>query len=266
MGSESYNFFDQLCFFADYCNTNSAETLSLNEQCGIAFENIEDDMYLNDFRNRYRLNKYVKNTDEDTVRNILRWVFEMLLNHVYVENTISYTSSTDMIQNARQNRINLNCYCHAYILRDALQCVGIVARLIYCLPLNCDYFGNHVVVEFFDRCKKQWIMVDPTYNILFSDCSGNLLNLISFRKKIIKQEDIVIIDNNRFSALTKNSDELFLRYLEMIVPLLIVLQYESVSEKRIKYYRLIPEKYMLPQQQINGDITYLNSYNNLYYT
>lgn len=266
MGSESYNFFDQLCFFADYCNTNSAATLSLNERCGIAFEKIEDDVYLSDFRNRYHLNKYVKDTDEDTVRHILRWVFEILLNHVYVENTICYTSSTDMIQNARQNRINLNCYCHAYVLRDALQSVGIVARLIYCLPINCDYFGNHVVVEFFDQCKKRWILIDPTYNILFSDCSGNLLNLIAFRKRIINKEDIAIIDNNRFFALNKNDDKLFLGYLEMIVPLLIVLQYESVSKKRIKQYRLIPEKYMLPQQQINGDITYLNSYDNLYHT
>lgn len=265
MGSKSYDFFDQLRFFAGYYNTNSSDTLRLNGQCGIPFENIEDDVYLNDFRKRYCLDKYVKDTDEDTVRYILRWVFEILLHHSYIENTIHYTSSMDMIQKARQSRINLNCYCHAYVLRDALQSVGIAARLIYCLPINCDYFGNHVVVEFFDRRKRQWILVDPTYNIMFSDCGGNLLNLIAFRNEIITHRDVVIIDNNRFSTLNRNRDELFLEYLNMIVPLLIVLQYESVSQKKIKYYRLIPEKYMLPQQQFNGDIVYLNSYDNLYF-
>lgn len=266
MTEEIYDYFEQLCFFADYQPKNEINTSNLDGENGIIFGNKESETYLESFRTEYGLDKFVSGNEVETVCRMARWVFEILLHSKYVEGTIDYVDSKDMIRKSRDDRIDLNCYCHAYILRDALQSVGIISRLIYCLPISCDYYANHVVVEFFCRCQNRWILVDPTYNVFFTDKDGTLLNIVQFRRKIIDQEDICVKNNSRFVFENRSDEEILLTYIKMMMPILVVLQYESICRHNIHHYRLIPDKYLLSYQQIKQDsISYIHSCESLYH-
>lgn len=265
MIDESYNYFEQLKYFAAYCD-DSIDDMGKFDGCNeILFDNLQIDSYLHDFRLKYSLNRFMTDNEEEIVFRIVRWVFEILLHTDYAADMIDYNNSKDMITKSRNDKVKLNCYCHAYILRDALQSVGIITRIVYCLPINCDYFGNHVVVEYFSNSQNKWILVDPTYNVFFADHKGNLLNIVELRKKVISCEEIVIVDNNRFTFKNKHKGIELCDYLKMIIPILIVLQYESVSGHCIHHYRLLPCRYLVPVQEIEIDsISYIHSYKSLY--
>ena len=264
MKTKQWDYLAQLQLFANY-RARDQETDCDNCK-PIQFCQYESNNYLNSFRNKYGLDRFITGNDDQTARGIMRWVFEVLLHSNYAENTIQYDDSNDMIAKSKKSRVTLNCYCHAYILRDALQSAGIVSRLVYCLPLNCDFLGNHVVVEYYSNNLKQWVLADPTYNINLVDDHGGLLDLVTFRKRIINQELIFIVDNNRFVENNNRSrNQTLAGYINMMVPILVVLQYESTVGYHIHNYRLIPDKYLIPSQQINTEsMSYIYSFAPLY--
>jgi len=40
-----------------------------------------------------------------------------------------------------------------------------------------ELFETHVLVEVFDRSQKRWVLVDPTFNVVFEDAGGRLLGI-----------------------------------------------------------------------------------------
>ena len=257
------SYFEQLCYYSDYYEKNDYPPRDY-----LFFGQHNADQYLTHFTQKYNLSRYITNNQDTTVANLLRWTYEVLLHQDYVENTVLYANSLDMIEFSKANKVTLNCYCHAYIFRDALQSVNISARLVYCLPINCSFKGNHVVVEYYNNVEDRWILADPTYNIFISDQNNRFLSLLEFRNNIISRKIIGIIDNNRFSkiqistvdySLTTNS------YISMMIPLLVVLQYENITAHGITQYRLIPKRYLLPKVSLTEDnISYVHSYTLLY--
>ncbi|MBQ8392454.1 MAG: transglutaminase domain-containing protein [Clostridia bacterium] len=209
--------------------------------------------YYAEFRVKYKLDRFINaNDDEDTVKKILRWTYEILLHSTYYENTINYKSSIDIIEFSRANKLCLNCYCHSYVLKDALCSVGITARLVYCMPINGDYYGNHVIVEYYSKNHQKWIFVDPTYNVLFTNKRGVPVSLLEFRENIIKNRKNLIVINNRiqpFSSEIKRR-ELYRGYCEDIIPLLVMLQYERITEEsEVEYIRLVAVNYCIKNKE-----------------
>ena len=247
------DYIDQLRYFSEYRNHVNCLKNKKEYEAEIGFEKFEEDLYLDGFKKDYKLERFVSKNEEKTTRNIVRWVYEKMLFSKYQEGTINYKNSTDMLIYAKNNKVKLNCFCHAYILRDALQSVGIMTRMVYCLPINCEYFCNHVVVEYKDNSRCRWVLVDPTYNVFFSDDEGNLLNLIEFRQSIIRGEKIKLINNNRFRKEGEMTENDTIAYMNMIVPALVVLQYESVHAGCTSCCRLISDKYLLPNPQMCTD-------------
>lgn len=206
------------------------------------------DFYIiHDKRELYEKMNIVRFVNEDefvTAKKLMNYVFEIMTHKRKEEDTLNNYDSMQYIMYARSKHVSLNCYTRSYILRDLLHSCGLPARMIYCLPLNCDYNGNHVVVEVYIERYKKWIMLDASYDLFFLSEDKTPLSLIEIKDSIEKERRITIFRNNRFEFYNNNQidDE---EYYDMITPLLKVLQYENNSGG-IKYIRLVQRGYKLP--------------------
>lgn len=265
MKINNYGYYEQLLHYAEYDSIENAD----HRSCEIpTFGQSASTSYLSRFHDRYNLERFTSPHESTLINNLLRWTYEVLLQPSYIENTISYSNSIDIIETAKKQKKCLNCYCHAYVLRDALQCFNIKSRIVYCLPINCDYFGNHVVVEYFSLQDNCWVLLDPTYNLILTDDEGHKLNLLTLRQSIINCKPVSTISSHRFEKISKDSVPLRDRlasYINMMVPIMVVLQYENIGVGGSLEYRLIPKHYLLPKQSVSVDnIVYISDYKLLY--
>lgn len=258
----------QLMYYAEYKSSSRNDEIYSPKAMDICFRQFETNRYLNDFRIKYKLDRFILNDETGTVENILQWTYEILLHSGLICYTFLYENSMDIVEKAKKENITPNCYCHAYVLRDALNSIGIQARIIYCLPLNCSYYGNHVIAEYYSDKFKKWILIDPTYCAFIYGTESERLNLAELRNAIIKNENVTVICRNRFHKIFKkeaNNDEITQEYLKMILPLLVVTQYENGPSYCAREYRLIPANYMLPSSTMMEDgITYIYDVDELY--
>lgn len=203
----------------------------------------------------------------DTARKSLRWVWEKLsFNDVY-ENTPNYDNLIQFIKFACKNKKSLNCYMRANILFELLHNFRIPARLIYFLPLNFSYNGNHVVVEAYITKINKWVLIDPSFNVYFKNHNNQLLSAVELKELILNNKDVVICDNSRFKSLQRDIISLKKYYINMIIPLLGVLQFQGKKDIE-QFIRLTEVTYYLPLNVIENEkkegIIYTTQKINLY--
>lgn len=265
MKINNYRYYEQLLYYAEYDSTENDHYSCCNVP---VFGQSASTSYLSIFRDRYNLERFSSLNESILINNLLCWTYEVLLQTSYIENTISYSNSIDLIETSKKEKKCLNCYCHAYVLRDALQCFNIKSRIVYCLPINCDYYGNHVVVEYFSLQDNCWVLLDPTYNLILTDDAGHKLNLLTLRQSIIDRKPVRMISSDRFRKIGNDSvpaHDRLASYMNMMIPIMIVLQYENIGVDGYLEYRLIPKNYLLPKQSVIVDNTiYISDYTLLY--
>lgn len=77
--------------------------------------------------------------------------------------------------------VGINCLNKAKILAECCLSLGIYARRVGLMPCSPYDEDNHVVTEIYDRKRKKWIALDPTYGSYFSD--GNIpLSCLELRR------------------------------------------------------------------------------------
>ena len=265
MKINNYGYYEQLLYYAEYDSTENDN----NSYCKIpVFGQSASTSYLSIFRDKYNLERFFSPYESILINNLLCWTYEVLLQPLYIENTISFSNSIDLIETAKKEKKCLNCYCHAYVLRDALQCFNIKSRIVYCLPINCDYYGNHVVVEYFSLQNNCWVLLDPTYNLILTDDAGHMLNLLTLRQNIINSNPVRMISIDRFGKISNNNvpaHDRLAGYINMMIPIMVVLQYENIDDDGYLEYRLIPKRYLLPKQSVVVDNTIYISDSKLLY-
>lgn len=239
----NYTYFDQLLYYSEYYNKQSKL---------INFFQITDREYLCLLFKQYHLEKLIKPQESMTISSAIQWVYELLLQKNYYEDTINFKNTIEMIEFSKNKKYTLNCYCHACLLKDVLNSIGFYSRIIYCLPIDCNFYGNHVILEYYSQEHQKWVMVDPTYNYIFYNCNGKPISLIEFRNCIISKQEIIIKNNNRFAksaAPIHQSNLKTFDYKQMMLPLLIVLQYEQKSLITVQY-RLVSKRYLPAKHEI----------------
>ena len=85
----------------------------------------------------------------------------------------------------------MNCRELSLLLAGTLRMYGIEARHVACLPEMNVFNDCHVVVEAYSRKLEQWILLDPTFNLILQDGEGNYINLQTLRKAIIEGKELV---------------------------------------------------------------------------
>ena len=188
----------------------------------------------------------------ETVKKSLRWVWEKLAFNDFYENTPDYDNLIQFIEFACKNKKSLNCYMRAIILLELLHNFDIPARLLYFLPLNFSYNGNHVTVEAYIKKMNKWVLIDPSYNVFFKNINNVLLSGVELRESVLNNEDVVICDNSRFKFSQRDIGKLNKNYFDMIIPLLGVLQFQGKNHPE-QFIRLTDIANYLPQNVIENE-------------
>ncbi len=99
------------------------------------------------------------------------------------------------VERAKQEGYMLNCRYKSVIFTQFLLASGFQARWVSCLPIDNICKERHCITEVYMPTLKKWIAVDATFNLVYFDKKGNLLNLLEMRRHII--------EGNRFRFFTK---------------------------------------------------------------
>jgi len=166
---------------------------------------------------------------------------------------------------ARNEGYSLNCRYISLLFTQILLAAGFKARWVVCLPMALEYRECHCVTEVFIEMCNKWIIVDASFNLVYFDKKGNLLNLLEMRNIIIKGEKFRVINTpNHF-------DELWDCWTSHIFRFKYLLNsgYNMHLSKNKIYAFLNPINYIIKDKTIKHtelDVTKLvNLYNNSFF-
>lgn len=95
--------------------------------------------------------------------------------------------------------VGINCLNKAKILEECCLALGIYARRVGGMPCSPYDGDNHVVCEIYDRKRKKWIALDPSYGSYFSD-GVNPLSVLELRTAFANGTPVSVVLNRQNPA------------------------------------------------------------------
>lgn len=84
-----------------------------------------------------------------------------------------------------------NCNYLSIVLTHLLLRFNIPAVPIYCLPAQQNAMDSHVVVQAYSAQLDQWILLNPTYNLMLKDDEDHWIGVEDLRAILINDENLV---------------------------------------------------------------------------
>ncbi len=113
----------------------------------------------------------------DKTLSLMNWVHCELF---YTgENITPKGNNTNDIMSIRKTGA-LFCWYQAIVLTEMLASIGIISRVVSCLPEEFDY-DSHMAVLVYDKEKTRWFFVDPTFNTYFLSDNEEPLDISQIR-------------------------------------------------------------------------------------
>lgn len=157
---------------------------------------------------KYKLDRIVNNNNIFLgALKLLEWTFNNLISNDYGDYKGEYYT-IDIVDYAKNNRVSLNCLCHATVLTELLLSAGYRAKKVYCLSCDIMPSENHVVVETYINELHKWVMLDPTISGYLVDEDEIPLSIDDIRKNLISNKKMRIIYYNRFGGKKNNCQRL----------------------------------------------------------
>lgn len=110
-----------------------------------------------------------KGGDFERALRLCRWLAPRLRHESDYDNHIPCNSLALLEYCFEKPDVGINCLNKAKILAECCLSLGIYARRCGGMPCSPYDGDNHVVAEIYDRKRKKWIALDPTYGSYFSD-------------------------------------------------------------------------------------------------
>lgn len=130
-----------------------------------------------------------KKTDIELMTTLLNWVcdkFDHDGNSMPVER-----NANTIIEYAKENNNKINCRALSILLAELCRSYGITAKHITCMPKETNFDDCHVVVEAYSKKLQQWIMLDPTYNLILKDKHDKYINLQALRENLLADAEMI---------------------------------------------------------------------------
>lgn len=83
------------------------------------------------------------------------------------------------------------CGQMAYLYRHVLASLGLASRTVYLQRNPFDCYDDHTVVE--ARIDGRWILLDPTFNLVFRDRDGRTLDAFEIKRKVFRGDGADIV-------------------------------------------------------------------------
>lgn len=153
----------QLCdgaLFVRLIKVDSLQALSVTERYD----------YINDFKERISGEPWVRSgKEEDRCLGALRWIMNKV-------STVEPNTNKNPLYllNSVESGHGAVCSEMSVLYRNVLSAVGIRSRIISLSRNMFDAYDSHETVEVFLSGK--WVVMDPTFNISFSDARGQFLS------------------------------------------------------------------------------------------
>ena len=158
----------------------NAPTFAAGEPLKIEY--IFDCPEFHQLREQYPIEHVVgKGGDFERALRLCRWLAPRLKHKSDYDNHIPCNSLALLEYCFEKPNVGINCLNKAKILAECCLSLGIYARRCSGMPCSPYDGDNHVVTEIYDRKRKKWIALDPTYGSYFSD-GVNPLSCLELRQ------------------------------------------------------------------------------------
>jgi hypothetical protein len=162
-----------------------------------SFDKIKEYQALQTLKERYHLDKLIKNRDAlEICLKAMQWTFYQLLYREQGEFT-GKLNALEILDFSRSNRVGVNCICHATVLTEVLLALGFKARNISCLPIDLIPIDNHVITTVYIAGMGKWIMLDPALCCYITDKKGELLSIPEIRRHLINETPLEVCTYSR---------------------------------------------------------------------
>ena len=151
-------------------------------------------------RERYPVERVAgKGGDFERALRLCRWLAPRLKHESNYDNHIPCNSLALLEYCFEKSDVGINCLNKAKILAECCLAIGIYARRVGQMPCSPYDEDNHVVAEIYDRRRKKWIALDPTYGSYFSD-GVNPLSCLELRRAFAERLPVSAVLNRQNPA------------------------------------------------------------------
>ena len=188
--TEEYDISDDLYFLRFFSEYNNWKT----DKCNILYEN-KNTVGLNSIRSFFKLDPLIiKNNQLKTILNIKKYASDILhfAGEKIFDRKYDNLNCFDLLNLAKKEGKSLNCRYITSVFTQMLLSIGYKARWVSCHSMDIRDKECHCVCEVYIDSLKKWIVCDPSFNCLYFNKKGNILNLYEMRKLIIKGERLII--------------------------------------------------------------------------
>jgi len=252
------------CLFYLY-QFSEYEVENMNHYTNVNFfyENKESDNMAR-IRVYYKLDHVMGDGNEmQRILRLLKWTGEHFkINGKTLEDR-KYDSEDffDILNRARMEGYVLNCRYISTIFTQILLSVGFKTRWVVCMPIALEYRECHCVVEVYIEALEKWILVDPSYKLLYFNKKGELINLHEMRSLIIKGEKFRVVNTPH------HYDDVWNCWINHIFRFKYSLsnEYNMLMQKNKSYACLNPKNFVINDKRIihsEDDVTVINYYYN----
>lgn len=132
-------------------------------------------------------------SDLEKALRLLAWVHDTIKHDGETLPDIPITS-IDLLAYAyqKQHECGINCRLMSTVLSECLLAIGLCARNVYLMPYSPYDCDNHVATNVYINDLNKWILIDPTFNLYFTDEHDAILDAAELRSKCANMENIKI--------------------------------------------------------------------------
>ncbi len=130
-----------------------------------------------------------KKNDADKMQVLLNWVSTQFRHNG--ESGMPEKQDALSIMQYSKKMNGVECRGLSIILSEMLRAYGIPAKSVKCAPPDANTVYCHVVVHAYSKELKQWIMLDPTYNLVLKNEQNVYVSLPMLRKSLINGTKLI---------------------------------------------------------------------------
>jgi len=179
-----------------YSGLLKAFAMSTATKTNTNFSYDNNNPHFNQLKSNYPIETVAGNGDDfSKAVNLMNWVSEHIFYKGDYEGTLG--NSLDLLNYAynKGESGGINCVALATILSDCMLAVGLKARRAFLMPCS-PYDGDfHAVTHVYIREMNKWVMLDPTFNLYFSNEQGEYLSLLELRDYLANQNPVIKNNN-----------------------------------------------------------------------
>lgn len=205
------------------------------------------DSNLAKLRVAYNLDSVAGSGDEvSRIENLMHWV-HIRLRHdgtVSLPNPDPFTS-VNILAVAEKEKRPFHCGILATALNDVYLSMGFKSRHLGCLPFDKQDGDSHSVTMVWSDSIHQWLLMDPTFDVYFTDTNGTPLSPFEIRTAMAKGDSILVADCINWNGQPRSKIEHYNYMAKNLFRLLCGARWSPATNAKARpvYVYLIPASY-----------------------